>query len=47
VEEAAERVRASGWRGAAEFIDKYLVAPPSADEASEYFERMAAASRTR
>jgi predicted phosphodiesterase len=47
VEEAAERVRASGWRGADEFVDKYLFAPPSADEASEYFERMAAASRTR
>jgi putative phosphoesterase len=37
VDAAAEAIRASGYPGAAEAADD-LVAPPSADEASEYFE---------
>jgi putative phosphoesterase len=40
-ETAAERLRESGWGRRDEFIEKYLLAPPSAKVATEHFERMA------
>jgi predicted phosphodiesterase len=39
--EAAERIRQSGWPGADELVAENVLASPSADEASELFERMA------
>jgi putative phosphoesterase len=38
---AAERLRASGWGRLSEFVDRYVFAPPSAAEATEYFEQVA------
>ncbi len=44
IEQAAARVRATGYPDAEEFIDEYLLHPASADEATEHFERMAGES---
>jgi putative phosphoesterase len=41
---AAERLRASRWGRAEEFVERYLFEPPSAAQATEHFESMAAAS---
>ena len=41
VDGAAERIRASGYPGADEFAREQLLDPPSAEEASEFFERLA------
>jgi putative phosphoesterase len=43
-EAAADRLRASRWGRLDEFIEKYLLAPPSAAEATEHFERVASAA---
>ncbi len=45
VEAAAARVRASGFPGADEFADEYVLHSYPADEATETFERMASESR--
>ena len=39
--EAAERIRASGFPDAEEFIRENVLATPAADEATDFFERMA------
>jgi predicted phosphodiesterase len=44
VKAAAERLRASGWGRIDEFVERYLLDPPSASEATEYFERLATAA---
>ena len=41
VEDAARRIRASGYPDAEEFVQEYLLHPTSADEATEHFERLA------
>jgi hypothetical protein len=38
---AAERLRACGRGRLSEFVDRYVFAPPSAGEATEYFEQLA------
>jgi predicted phosphodiesterase len=38
---AGERIRASGFPGADEFVEKYVLRAPMSDEVSELFERMA------
>jgi hypothetical protein len=43
-EAAADRLRASRWGRVDEFVERYLLAPPSADEATEHFERVASAA---
>jgi predicted phosphodiesterase len=45
-EEAAQRLRTSGWARTGEFVEKYVVAPPSAAEATDYFERVATGEAT-
>jgi predicted phosphodiesterase len=42
LENAAQRVRESGFPGADEFVDENILASADPDEASEYFENMAA-----
>jgi putative phosphoesterase len=42
LETAAERIGASGWPQAEEFVRENLLAVPSGDEASRYFEDLAA-----
>jgi putative phosphoesterase len=44
IEAAAERVRASGFPGADEFAEEYVLTSYSAEEASQTFEQMAAES---
>ena len=41
LEKAAQQVRESGYPQAGEFADENLLKVPSAEEAMEYFERMA------
>jgi putative phosphoesterase len=43
-EATADRLRASRWGRLDEFVEKYLLAPPSAAEATEHFERVASAA---
>ena len=44
LEQAAQQVRESGYPGADEFADENLLKVPTAEEAMEYFESMAAGS---
>jgi len=42
IERAAEAILASGWPPATEFVDENVRAAPSREEATDYFERLAA-----
>jgi len=41
LQQAAERIRATAWPAAGEFVDDNVLRVPSAEEATELFERMA------
>ncbi len=41
VDDAAGRIRASGYPDAEEFVEEHVLHPTSADEATEHFERLA------
>lgn len=43
--EAAEAMRASGYPDAEEFVQKYVLGPPRAADATEFFEKLARAQR--